>query len=127
MSEWQKDENGRYYRMIGNCKEYAPEMVFAHAKQDPAAIKAEIAKENAKKTGKYCPFKSGLSTECLRDCPLYGANACILAMQGKAPAKETKGANCPLYKKKCGEDCAFYGKGCGLHKIVNGLYAGKEN
>lgn len=128
--EWQIDENGRYYRQIGNCKEYAPEFTFAHVtrdkeREDRERLEAQ-AREAKRHTGKECPFKNGLNAECLTECPLYGKTACALSMAEEPPGTETKGGNCPIYRKQCNERCALYSNGCGLVKIVKGLKAGKE-
>lgn len=125
-------ETGRYYRMFGTCKEYAPDYVFAHNKSN-LKIKSESQKreeqEQNRETGKQCPIKHGVHCECVTDCPLYGVTACIMRTPEKAPPKETKGAYCPIKGTVCGEECALYFEGCGLRKLANGIIThieGKE-
>ena len=130
--EWQRDETGRYYRKVGqNCIEYAPEFSFPQVRTDKAKEEAERReaqeREARRHTGKQCPFKNGLNTECLTECALYGNTACALSMKETPPGKDTKNTTCPIYGKPCGENCALYFNGCGLINIVKGLNAGKEN
>lgn len=130
-NEWKIDENGRRYRMVGKgCKEYEMEFSFVHSsKEDENRHRLEWEAQEAKRhTGKECPLKEGLTTECLTDCALYGNTACALLMAEVPPNKDTRGKDCPIYyKHKCNEKCAFYFNGCGLVNIVKGLKAGKEN
>ncbi len=123
--QWQIDEKGRKYRQIGNIKEYAQERHFANSCAGQALERKCREAEQAKLTGKSCPFKGAAFSKCLTDCALYGAKGCILAMQ-EQDTRDTKGAYCALHKTPCNEACALYGNGCGLKKIVNGILAGKD-
>ena len=111
-------ESHRHYRNLGNgCREYAPDYVFSSGYNTPE--KPFVSMEKARKTGKYCPFKNGIITECFTDCIFYDHNSCAFALDGKKPDKETRGENCPVIKRLCNEECAFYKNGCGLLKIVD--------
>ena len=125
--QWQIDEQGRKYRHIGNIKEYAQERHFANSCAGQALERKAREAEQAKLTGKSCPFKGAAFSKCLTDCALYGKTACALTMKETPPDKDTSGGNCPIYRRQCNEKCALYFNGCGLIKIVKGLNAGKEN
>lgn len=131
-NEWKKDENGRYYRKLGeHCIEYAPEFTFAqpgrNKEKEERERKEAQEREARRHTGRDCPFKKGLNVECLTECTLYGNTACTLSMKETPPDKDPNGGECPIYQKKCSEKCAFYFNGCGLIHMVKGLKAGKEN
>ena len=131
--EWQTDEYGRRFRMIGNCKEYEPEIngvpqsVFLESnrrmkEQREKQLKEEQAKaaERAAKR-RYCPLKDGMSTDCsLEKCALYMDGCTLARLTDRPPAKATEGLQCPLsrYKSACRKDCAlFKATGCTLTGI----------
>ena len=127
---WEVDKHGKRFRKVGNIIEYEMEYTFPRIKKDPEKDAQALMEANEKykrlHTGKGCPFKDGLNTECLTECALYGNTACALAMKETPPDKGTSGKKCPIYKRDCNEDCALYFNGCGLISIVKGLKAGKE-
>lgn len=129
--EWQTDKYGKRYRMVGNCKEYEPEIngipqsVFFASQKRQRELDAEARereqKEAAERAAKRrnCPFidSNGRNTDCsLEACALY-MNGCTLARL--TPAKDTEGLQCPFdrYKRKCRTDCALYKGGCTLTGI----------
>lgn len=132
--EWQTDSNGKRYRMIGNCKEYEPEIngipqsvFFASQKRQAEQRAAELErekKEAAERAAKRrnCPIydNTGLNnTDCSREaCALFIGESCALARL--TPAKDTEGLQCPFdrYKHKCRKDCALYRNGCTLTGIT---------
>lgn len=129
--EWLIDETGRRYRMIGKgCKEYEMEFSFAYSniEDEKKRTQERATLEAMRYTGKDCPLKEGLTTECLTDCALYGNTACALSMAEVPPNKDTRGKDCPIhYKHKCNERCALYSNGCGIVNIIKGLQeAGKD-
>lgn len=130
LNSWETDESGRRFRRLGKCIEYASEFAFPQDRKDKIKEQAErmkaVEQEKARHTGKDCPFKDGLNTECLTDCALYGNAACVLTMKDPPPDNDTSGKTCPIYRKICSEKCALYFNGCGLINIVKGLNAGKE-
>ena len=135
--EWQTDENGRRFRMVGiGAKEYEPTIVIDgieipqsqldafHANRRAAEqerIKAEAEREKKKPRRRRCPFADGLQTDCRRDaCALY-VDGCILAQfAGRLPAKDTKGLDCPLNRHgyACRADCALYENGCKITAVL---------
>lgn len=132
--EWQTDEQGKKYRMIGGVKEY--EMTiridgieipqseledYNKRKKAAAAAKAEAEKNKpAPPPRKFCPFQSGLTTDCDGEkCALY-LNGCTLAqLSDEPPAKATEGMGCPFSAYHiCRKDCAlFKATGCALTAI----------
>ena len=130
--EWQTDKYGKRYRMVGNCKEYEPEIngipqsvFFASQKRQAEQRAAELErekKEAAERAARRrnCPIydNTGLNnTDCsLEACALY-MDGCTLARF--TPAKDTEGLQCPFdrYKHKCRKDCALYRNGCTLTGI----------
>ena len=134
VSEWQIDEQGRSYRMIGGAKEYEM-MVHVDGIEIP---QSQLTDYNARKkaaeqaraeatsnkpappANRFCPFKSGLKTDCEREnCALY-LNGCTLAqLSDEPPAKATEGMSCPFNAYHiCRKDCAlFNNNGCALTAI----------
>lgn len=130
--EWQTDKYGKRYRMVGNCKEYEPEIngipqsvFFASQKRQAEQRAAELErekKEAAERAARRrnCPIydNTGLNnTDCsLEACALY-MDGCTLARF--TPAKDTEGLQCPFdrYKRGCRKDCALYRNGCTLTGI----------
>lgn len=118
MNGWQKDENGRCYRMIGDCKEYAPDMIYTGKADATATVK----RKPELKTGKDCPFRSGLHTDCVKDCALYGNVACFLSVNETVYHRDTRGMSCPIYKRECNDRCGLYSDGCGIFRMINKLF-----
>ena len=130
--EWQTDEHGRRYRMIGNCKEFEPEIngipesVFFRSQQAQREQRArELAEEQRRAAERAaqrrnCPFRDGMQTDCSREACALFLNGCTLTrLTDRPPAKATQGLQCPLskYRAKCREDCALYKNGCTLTAI----------
>ena len=125
--EWQTDEHGDRFRMIGkNCKEYEPtvngipESVF-YASQKAQKEADRIAREKAQKEAaeraarqRNCPLKEGIRTDCsLEKCALYMDGCTLARLTDRPPAKATEGLQCPLSKYACRKDCAlFKATGC---------------
>ena len=130
--EWQTDKYGKRYRMVGNCKEYEPEIngipqsvFFASQKRQAEQRAAELEREK-KEAAERAARR--------RNCPIYdntelnntacSLEACALYMDGGTlarftPAKDTEGWQCPFdrYKRGCRKDCALYRNGCTLTGI----------
>lgn len=135
MHEWQTDERGQRFRMVGGVKEYET-IVCVDGAQVPQSQLAEFhrqRKEAAERQRKaeqvsaaevpparICPLKEGVDVRCEGDkCALY-LNGCVLSqISDRAPAKDTKGLTCPLnrYRTKCREDCALYENGCKITAV----------
>ena len=132
ISEWQTDEQGRKYRMIGGVKEYEmmiridgieipqSELADYHERKRAAAQARAEAEKNkpAPPPRKVCPFASGLTTECDgENCALY-LNGCTLAGD-EPPTKATEGLRCPFNAyHTCRKDCALFNTtGCALTAI----------
>ena len=92
MDEWQIDEHGRRFRMVGKVKEY--EMTYRIGgvevpasqlkefnRRNKEAAAAQRAAENAEQITERCPFASGASTTCKSDCALRTAHGCALVYQ----------------------------------------------
>ena len=125
--EWQYDECGKKYRMIGHCKEYAPTITIdgIEVYQDEleefnrnrkAAMEKNRQAENERLKAQYVPQKTcplndphSMQTQCRTDCAMYTATGCALKRR-KATA-DTAGKYCP-YMRKCQESCALYDQGC---------------
>lgn len=134
--EWQRDEHGKKYRMIGHVKEYEPTVmidgieVYASELEEfnarrRAATNARIeAEKHAAATAparRSCPFLDGLNTDCMRDnCAFYVAGSCTFARIAERPATDTQGKKCALnrYNKLCNADCALYKNGCILTGLI---------
>lgn len=134
-SEWQVDERGRRYRMVGQTKEYEmdvngiPQSVFLASnklqrEQREARIKEERRKAaEAERLRRNCPFRdsNGLKTDCHREACALFLNGCTLAqLTRRPPAKDTQGLICPFsqYRSKCRTDCALYKNGCAFTAII---------
>jgi len=127
-SEWKVDETGRRYRQYGNCREYEPDFIFAYQKTDKDKEEAKKAfeQEIALHTGRKCPLRTGLDTECMKNCSLYGNDECVIASREATPGKDPRGKYCPIFKGVCREDCALYKDGCSIRNLVNIIYERKE-
>ena len=129
--EWQTDSNGKRYRMVGNYKEYEmeingmPQSIFlASQKAQKERDKARYAQEQIKAAERaaqrrYCPYRDGMYTDCIREnCALF-ADGCTLARL--TPSMDTVGLQCPFsrYRQKCRKDCAMYRGGCTFTGLPN--------
>lgn len=142
--EWEVDQNGRRFRRVGNCIEYAmtistvgagevyadqlPEIQKHLKEQEEQRRKAEAAALAAAQTGKDCPFKIGrndLKCSCEKSCAFYADTACIFARMDRPATKDTKDMDC-IIARKCNERCAMYNHGCTLIDFVKGMKPGKE-
>lgn len=137
MHEWQTDERGQRFRMIGGVKEYETiicvdgaqvpqsQLEEFHRQRKEAAErqrKAEQASAAEAPPARICPLREGIDDRCEGSkCALY-LNGCVLSqISDRAPAKDTKGLTCPLnrYRTKCREDCALYENGCKITAMDN--------
>ena len=143
--EWQTDERGQRYRMVGNVKEYAPVIHTAHSgtvyaddlpeinkrrqEREEQQRKQKAADMAAADTGRVCPFKEGRNqphTKCEKSCIFYADTACAFASMDIPPTRDTKDMDCIIARKRCGEVCAMYNHGCTLIETVNAMKGGKE-
>lgn len=143
--EWQTDENGKRYRMVGGVKEFAPTIHTAnfgtvyvddlpklnqrYQEQEEQRRKQESEARADAETGRVCPFKEGrnqLHTKCEKSCAFYADTACVFASMDIQPTRDTNGADCTISRKRCGEVCAMYNHGCTLIEFVMGMKLGKE-
>lgn len=131
--EWQTDEYGRRFRMIGNCKEYemeingVPQSVFLESNRRMKEQREKQLKEEQAKAAeraaqrRNCPFSDGMQTDCKREaCALFMDGCTLARLTDRPPAKATEGLQCPLskYKSACRKDCAlFKATGCTLTGI----------
>ena len=123
--EWQQEPGpfGRRFRMIGNTKEYEPDINGIPAHIFHASNKATIETSREPKTEpqRICPFigSNSINTACKRgNCALFVADNCALAQIVGRPAQDTTGRQCPFYKNQCRTDCALYKDGCALTSIL---------
>ena len=123
--EWQRDEWGRRFRMVGNIKEYEmmvtidghsiPESCVEEYNRQKAAALNKTAK--TVDNGKMCPFKrarNGLSYGCKTNCPFWD-DGCVFG-SGSA-ASDTAGEFCPVCGI-CYKECALYDRGCTMIKTL---------
>ena len=127
--EWQQEPGpfGRRFRMIGNTKEYEPDIngIPAHifyannkAKAEESAAQKATPKP-APAAQHNCPFTNGINNACKREnCALYVGDSCTLAQIVGRPAQDTAGRQCPFNKQQCRKDCALYKDGCTLTSIL---------
>ena len=144
-SEWQVDENGKRYRMVGSIKEFAPTIQTAHSgtvyvddlpeinrrrkEREAQELKQRHEAIAAAETGRVCPFKEGRNqphTKCEKLCSFYADTACVFASMDIQPMRDTKDMDCIIARKRCGEACAMYNHGCTLIEFVKGMKPGKE-
>lgn len=118
---WQYDEQGRKYRMVGNCKEYATVITTTHGDVYADELKEHQKRwqeetmqqpkpEKPKHIDKMCPFKNfhgDMALNCVSDCAFYEAG-CKFA---SADQRQTKDKICP-FMRKCSDKCAMYNNGC---------------
>ena len=132
--EWQEERNAfggvQRYRIIGNVKEYEPELLTSSGISVPQseledyrrcnekAIAAQKESEKNRPPQRDCPFRDGITTHCKQDeCALY-YNGCTLArLNDRPPIKDTKGLKCPFNQYTCRPECALYLSGCKLTGI----------
>lgn len=128
--EWQEDKYGKRYRMVGNCKEYEPEIngipqsVFFASQKRQKELDAKRYEEEKRQAAeraaqrRNCPFSDGMQTDCKREACALFMDGCTLARL--TPAKDTEGLQCPFsrYHSKCRTDCALYKGGCTLTGIT---------
>ena len=124
--EWQRDETGRRFRMMGNIKEYEAEIIIngipvpeSQLSAYHAARKAvsEPEKRETPKT-RTCPFDGGIENQCRENCALHTVHGCALVyMVRRKPARGTAGKKCPFSAYSCRESCALYNNGCVLAAI----------
>lgn len=122
---WQIDETGRRYRMVGNCKEYATVITTTHGdvyadelkehqkRWQEEEMKQRQKPEKPKHIDKLCPFKNfhrDMIVNCVSDCAFY-KDGCSLA---NADPRQTKDKICP-FMRKCSDRCAFYKDGCTMN------------
>ena len=144
-SEWQVDENGKRYRMVGNIVEYAPTIHTAYSgtvyldnlpeinrrrqEREEQQRKQENEARAAAETGRVCPFKEGrnqLHTKCEKSCIFYADTACVFASMDAQPTRDTKDMDCLITRKRCGEVCAMYHHGCTLIETIKALKGRKD-
>ena len=81
-----------------------------------AIYQQERQRQQARETGKRCPFHHDAyvnqNIPCQKDCALFCGDSCALAAY---PGKvNTAGKSCP-FRRKCDDSCALYkGAGCSL-------------
>ncbi len=100
---WQIDDQGRRYRMVGDCKEFATVITTTRGTfyQDdldkiPPQEKEEVKKQAPLGT---CPFKKRL--RCSRDCVFFSAAGCMESPPGNS-------GKCPLSGYPCDQECMLY-------------------
>lgn len=125
MAEWEVDEKGRRFRMVGPIREYemtvsvdgfeVPESELAEYNERKRAAAAP-APAPAPAPAERCPFSSSLSGACNARCALRTAHGCSLAfLVDRAPSVDTAGKKCPFSPYPCTERCALYQQhGCVL-------------
>ena len=123
--EWQQEPGpfGRRFRMIGNTKEYEPDIngIPAHIFYASNKAKIEVTKEPKTEPQRICPFhgSNSINSDCKRgNCALFVADNCALAQIVGRPAKDTAALQCPFYKNQCRTDCALYKDGCTLTSVL---------
>ena len=128
MQEWQIDEQGKKYRMVGNIKEYMPTVIIdgIEIENTPEALSAfhesrraaleeqrkkDQQRQQEEQTSRLCPLDrfSNFPKYCKTICALYGAQGC--ALKRLEAVKDTKGSPCP-FMRSCTPLCALYDKGC---------------
>lgn len=108
---WEVDSNGKRFRRLGNCIEYEPTIstTFGDLTQRQLAEMNARAKDKPPfvpiqtEPTKYCPFKSGVHTNCDKEaCAWYTEDGCAKKCPHPAPGKK-----CPYTKTSCANDCAL--------------------
>lgn len=118
MSEWEVDEQGKRYRMVGKIKEYEPiictsfgnipESQLEEATRSVrAAEKAERERElkrqmddAARCSGKVCPLRK--CNNCRPDCALLGDSGCTYICPSTSPGKYCPHAGVGACTASCG-------------------------
>ena len=80
-----------------------------------AIYQQERQRQQARETGKFCPFHPDAhinqNTPCYKDCALYVGDSCALA--ARKALTDTNGKPCP-FRRRCDPSCALYADGCSL-------------
>ena len=123
--EWQVDETGRRFRMIGPIKEWEPTItvggieipqsqIAAHnaSMKDQAAARIAKEKATARKAPTHgrCPFSSGMVQSCRDTCALFTPDGCGLVYKGITG--QIAGKRCPFSPYPCSAGCELYNDGC---------------
>lgn len=138
--EWQVDEHGKRYRMVGKVKEYEmtimidgheiPESQLSefHKRRNEEREKERLKRiEEAKNRPepRNCPFArtNSLSTCTREKCSIFVDGKCSIAIiadstQIKLDDAEPKKEKCPFTPYRCNEKCAIYNSGCGIVRIA---------
>lgn len=144
VGDWKYDEQGRKYRMVGTCKEYAPRIQTSFGefycdeleeqnRRNKEAVAARIKAETERlklEPKTYCPIKSGRNNglyNCSSDCAFYEDGSCIFTVSDIKPTKDTQDSYCQIIGRKCNNTCTWYKNGCALACIIKGVMSGKEN
>lgn len=139
--EWQTDANGKRFRNMGTHIEYMPTITIdgveventpeavhefnqARAAATAKARAQETARQQSRRTGRFCPLYKDLQTmrECTTDCALYVGDSC--ALTAYSAERDTVGKPCP-FMRQCTPSCALYRNGCTLTNIM-GMMPGKK-
>ena len=118
---WQYDNQGRRYRMVGNCKEYATVITTTHgtmyaddlAKYNKRVVEQPVP-EKPKAIEKLCPvkaFRNNIHGNCDANCAFYNGSGCRFGVLEPEHTTDTKNKYCP-FMHKCIDTCALYRSGC---------------
>lgn len=120
------DEYGKRYRIIGNIKEYEPEITLSCGSVPASQVKKTVDNMSKMKPPaiekvetKSCPFKhSNMRINCITDCVLYINGKCTLSKLGdKDKTVDTTNKKCPFSGRSCRSDCFLNNGGCVLAKL----------
>ena len=134
--DWQTDQYGKRFRMVGKVKEYEMTITVAGGIQIPESQLAEYNERMARQKKeqietekeevqrrsaikpKKCPFKafqnSSNSTCNSLDCAMYDEEGCTMSYLCNG---HTHGKKCPLCRD-CNENCAWYNEKFSFPKIL---------
>lgn len=135
---WNVDEHGKRYReiapghiefeptiVVDGVEIYQSDLEEFHRKQKESEERRKAAAleefKNRPPT-KYCPFVSGMNTQCKREkCVLFLDGRCSIAILADAHGTDhpiVKGAKCPFSVYARCDACALNNGGCSIVRLA---------
>lgn len=106
VGEWQTDQNGKRFRMIGGfIQEYETEVMTTCGNIPESRMKTlKNLKENPRlglpEKVQYCPLRD--FSKCIKECVFFSDEKCLFGDHG-----ENTGKVCPFTRRPCSENCGF--------------------
>ncbi|SFB86846.1 hypothetical protein [Butyrivibrio sp. YAB3001] len=114
------EQNKRFYRFVGNIKEYAPDILTTYGNKDiPISKETNSIIRPEVKTKGICPLKgnNAFIKQCDNNCAWWNGDKCMIVSL-KERQQDISG-KCPLSHNNCSSVCALWESGqCGIIKAI---------